>query len=179
MVDSSLGASYRFSHGNRVDKRKRSSRGTTSNGWQVAEMNESHYEIVRRLLLGEKSVSIAKAMGCSTRQICNVKASPVVQDELALMRSRMNDGAISVAQELRAMAPIAIDRIREAIEEGTVLKQPLAASGILKEANNVIDRTEGKPLQRTDSRSLSVQLSIDDITRIKARAIEYSDEGSS
>ncbi len=145
-------------------------KGGNHRGWQVAEMWDSHHEIARRLLLGEKNTEIAKAMNCSVQQVGNVKNSPVVQDKLTIMRAARDAGTIEVAQDIQSMAPIALQRIREALETGEVCGKQLTAANILKESNNILDRTEGKPTQRIDSRSLSMTLTGDDIQMIKDRA---------
>lgn len=140
--------------------------------WQVSQMWDKHHEIARMILLGLKNTEIAEQMNISTTQVSNVRNSPVVKEKLNLMQTARDVGSINLAKEIADLAPIALGRIKEVLETGMVMGKEASASQILKEANNVIDRTEGKAIQRVDSRHLHATLSVEDIDRIKAKAAE-------
>ena len=159
----------RYTNHNRVDGRK--SKGPKK-GWQIAEMWDQHHEIARRLVLGESGVDIAKALGISRETVSNVKNSPVVQDKLALLRAARDCECVDLAKEISELAPIALKRMREALETGTVLGKEVNAAGILKEANALLDREMGKAVQRVDTRGVNMHLTMDDIEAIKQRASE-------
>jgi hypothetical protein len=151
--------------GRRVEKKK---------GWQVAEMWDRHHEIARRVVLGQNNQEISEALGVCAQQISNVRNSPVVKDKITVMRAARDAGTIELAKEIADLAPLAIQRVREAIESGTVLGKEVSAIGILKEANGLIDREIGKPTQRIDSRNVHGHFTLEDIERIKEKAKELA-----
>ena len=50
----------------------------------------------------------------------------------------------------------------------------VSATGILKEANGILDREMGRPTQRVETRNLHGHLTMEDIERIKNRAKELA-----
>ena len=143
-------------------------------GWQVAEMWDNHHEIARRIILGENNKAIAEALGLTDQQISNVRNSPVVKDKLAIMRAARDAGTIDLSREIQDLAPIALARIREALEEGKTLGRELSGSSILREANSVLDREIGKPTQTINTRNINAHLTLEDIEAIKQRAKELA-----
>lgn len=159
----------RYADSSRKDRRRKDG---PRKGWQIAEMWDQHHEIARRLVLGESNIDIAKALGVSKEMVSNVKNSPVVQDKLALLRAARDCECVDLAKEISELAPIALKRMREALETGTVLGKEVNAAGILKEANALLDREMGKAVQRVDTRGVNMHLTMDDIEAIKQRASE-------
>jgi hypothetical protein len=168
--------SSRYTDPSREDGR-RARRGKGKKTFQVAEMWDNHHEIARRLLLGQKATEIAQEMNCSETHISQVRNSPVVQDKLSIMRAARDAGTIDLAREIADLAPIAVQRIREALESGTVLGRELNGAGILKECNSLLDREMGKAVQRVDTRGIHTHLTGEDLERIKARAKELAPVG--
>lgn len=143
-------------------------------GWQVAEMWDRHHEIARRIILGQSNVEIGEALNVTPQQVSNVRNSPVVQDKITIMRAARDAGTIDLAKEIADLAPIALQRVREALETGQVLGRELSGSAIMKEANGIVDREIGKPTQRIDTRNVHGHFTMDDIERIKERARELA-----
>ena len=160
----------RYADPNRKDMRR--APDGKKKGWQIAEMWDQHHEIARRLVLGQSNVEIAEALGVDKQTVSNVKNSPVVQDKLTLLRAARDCDSIDLAKEIAEMAPMALKRVREALETGTVLGKEVNAATILKEANSLLDREMGKAIQRIDSRNLNATLTLEDIEAIKQRAAE-------
>ncbi|HUW44853.1 MAG TPA: hypothetical protein VMW50_03565 [Dehalococcoidia bacterium] len=143
-------------------------------GWQVAEMWDRHHEIARRIILGQNNQEIGEALNVTAQQVSNVRNSPVVQDKITIMRAARDAGTIDLAKDIADLAPIALQRVREALETGQVLGRELSGSSIMKEANNLMDREIGKPTQRIDTRNVHGHFTLDDIERIKERARELA-----
>lgn len=148
--------------------------GGATKTWRVSEMWDKHHEIARLILLGIKNVEIAQRLNISEQQVSNVKNSPVVKEKLDLMQTARDVGSINLAKEIADLAPIALGRIKEVLETGQVMGREASASQILKEANNVLDRDQGKAIQRVDSRHLNATLSMEDIERIKQKAADLA-----
>ena len=143
-------------------------------GWQVTEMWARHHEIARLVVLGNSNRSIAKELGVSEQMISNVRNSPVVKDQIAILSAARDAQATDLGAQIREMAPIALMRMREALEEGKVLGKEMSAREILTQARDTIDREIGKPVQRVDSRNIHGHFTIDDINEIKERAKELA-----
>lgn len=160
----------KYSDPNRIPKQLK----PVAKGHVIVEMWESHHEIARRLLLGQKHVDIAKDMGCTPQTVSNVERSPVVADKLSIMRAARDAGSIDLAKEIQDLAPLALQRVREALETGQVMGRELNGISILKECNQLLDREIGKPTQRVDTRNIHGHFTMADIDRIKARAKELA-----
>ena len=148
--------------GRRVDGPKK--------GWQIAEMWDNHHEIARLIVLGMNNQQIAEKLSCNPQTVSNVRNSPVVKDKIALLQAARDCNCVELSAEIAEMGPIALKRIREALETGQVLGKEVNAATLLKEANNVIDRVEGKAVQRIESKNLNATLTLEDIEAIKQRA---------
>ena len=172
----SKGQQVTYSYGDRYTRseRKDERRVGEKKGWQVAEMWDSHHEIARRIVLGQSNEEVARDLNCTPQTISNVRNSPVVQEKLAIMRAARDAGTIDLAHEIADLAPLALQRVKEALETGRVMGRDLSASNILKEANGLLDREIGKPTQRIDTRGVHGVFTLDDIERIKERARELA-----
>lgn len=162
----------RYSDPNRSGDARRS--GDRKGGHIIAEMWEAHHEIARRLLLGQKGADIARDLGCSPQTISNVRNSPVVKDKLAIMSAARDAGSIDLAREIQDLAPLALQRVKEALETGEVLGRELNAKEILLQSNSILDRHIGKPTQTINTRNVHGHFTLEDIQRIKDRARELA-----
>lgn len=142
--------------------------------YEVTKMQELHHEIAGRLLLGQKHKRIAEALNCSPQLVSNVANSPIVKEKLELMRAVRDGQIIDLSAEIKNLAPLAVLRLKEALEKGTVLGKEVSASGILKEANNAIDREIGKAAQTINTKNIHAHLSIEDLDKIKERAAQLA-----
>lgn len=153
----------------RKDARRATGKKT---GWQVAELWDKHHEIARRLVLGQSNVEIAEELRVSAQQVSNVRNSPPVKEKIEILRAVRDAGTVNLANEIADLAPVALQRIKEALQTGTVIGKDLSASGILREANNLLDREMGRATQRIDTRNIHGHFTLEDIERIKAKAEE-------
>lgn len=160
----------RYSDLTRTDKRRVPS--GERKGHQITEMWSNHHEIARLIVLGLNNVEIGERMGCTPQTVSNVRNSPVVQDKLAILHAVRDVATGDLAHEIAEMAPMALKRIREVLETGTVHGQTASAAVIMKEANNLLDREMGKAVQRIDSRNVNTTLTSSDLDAIRQRAAE-------
>ncbi len=161
----------RLQYNKQLDMRRT---GDRKGGKIMVDMWESHHEIARRILLGQTNVDIAKDLGCTPQTVSNVRNSPVVKDKLAIMGAARDVGTIDLAREIADLAPLALQKVREALETGQVMGKELNAKQILAQANGVLDREMGKPTQTVNTRNLHGHFSLEDIERIKNRAKELA-----
>lgn len=114
------------------DARKRESRT-----FEVNEMWELHHEIVRRLMLGQKNVDIARALNVSEQMVSYTRNSKVVQKKLDLMRAARDADTVDVAKYIRDKVPKALALLEDIIDDhGENYSIALAA----KTAENWVDR---------------------------------------
>lgn len=131
---------------------------------------DRHHEIARRVLLGQANIDIAKDLGVTKEMVSMVRNSPVVKDKLACMQVARDAKAVDLAAEIADLAPVALQKLKEALEEGKVNGQQLNAAAIVNVANSILDRDQGKPTQRVETRNLHGHFTIDDINRMKEKA---------
>lgn len=178
-ITSASGKTYvypkeRYSDLTRTDMRRGDKGG--KKGHQITEMWSNHHEIARLIVLGLNNIEIAARMCCTPQTISNVRNSPVVQDKLAILHAVRDVATGDLAHEIAEMAPMALKRIREVLETGTVHGQTASAAVIMKEANNLLDREMGKAVQRIDSRNVNTTLTSNDLDAIRQRAAELRGE---
>ena len=131
---------------------------------------DRHHEIARRLLPGHANKDIAKDLGITKEMVSMVRNSPVVKDKLACMQVARDAQAVDLAAEIANLAPVALQKLKEALEGGKVNGQQLNATAIVNVANSILDRDQGKPTQRVETRNLHGHFTIDDINRMKEKA---------
>ncbi len=142
--------------------------------WKVNDMWNLHHEIARRLVLGQKNREIAKALGITPQTVSNVKCSPVVQEQMAVLGGARDAEVMDLKQEIEEMVPDAVYLLGDIIRaEG----QGQGASLTLraKEANNMLARVGHGVPQRVQSENVSIQLTSADIKDIKQRALSNDD----
>jgi hypothetical protein len=110
--------------------------------YTLQEIQDSHREIARLLVMGVKSVDIADALGVTPAMVSYTKNSPVVKREIA-------PRALEVMEAL-------MDESNDAIKA--------------KIAADLLDRAGHGAVKNINVHSLSAHLSKDDILEIKNRA---------
>jgi hypothetical protein len=130
----------------------------------VSEMWDIHHEITRLLSLGFKNTQIAKRLGVSPVMVSNVKNSPVVKDQLAILRGVRDAETIDVAIEIREFAPTCLTLLKDIVDGNIDASTPLKAHT----ARDLLDRAGFPAIKRIES--VSAQLTSKDIEDIKNRA---------
>jgi hypothetical protein len=88
----------------------------TTVGPQIARMKERHFEILRRMVAGEKPVTIYTEMGMTASWFSIVTSSPVFQSELVRLREEANSNAADIAGRIHKLAPDAMSVLENAIK---------------------------------------------------------------
>ena len=136
--------------------------------YEVDEMWEVHHEIVRRLVLGQKPKSIADDLGVSTSMVAYTRNSPVVRDQLEIMKGARDADTIDLAKRIREDAPEAL-RLLEDIISGEVE----ATVGLrAREANNMMNRAGYSPVQNIKGAIIHGHYTSEEIDDIKKRAVD-------
>jgi predicted transcriptional regulator len=148
-----------------VDRREKPQ---TRKTFEVAELHETHHEIMRRLLLGQKSSAIAEDLGVSRAMVSYVKNSRVVQERLNEMQGARDAETVDLAVEIRKQAPKALKLLNKIIEGE--IDAPITTRA--REANNWLDRAGFGAVKRVEGNFAHAHFTPEEIEDIKRRAIE-------
>ena len=139
--------------------------------YEVSEMWDVHHEIVRRLLIGQKVVNIAKDLKVSEAMVSYTKNSPVVREKLEIMKGARDAETIDLAKRIRENAPQSL-RLLEDIISGEVDGTSVPLNMRRQEANMMMNRAGFAPVQTIKGAILHGHYTSEEIDDIKKRAVE-------
>ena len=151
-----------------VDRRFKNFRVKPREVFRVSKIWESHAEITRRILLGQKNTEIATAIGCSSMTVSNVRNSPVIQDKLAVMSGARDAYTVDIARDIQEFAPKALDLLKN-IVLGKGIGANASPALRAKESNNFLDRAGFGAVRK--EQVLHAHLTSEEIDQIKERAM--------
>jgi len=139
--------------------------------FEISTMWEIHHEIVRRLLIGQKVVNIAKDLNISEATVSYTRNSPVVRDKLEIMKGARDAETLDLAKRIRENAPQSL-RLLEDIISGEVDGVSIGIGLRAREANTMLARSGFGPIQNIKGAILHGHYSREEIEDIKKRALE-------
>ena len=139
--------------------------------FEVSAMWEIHHEVVRRLLLGQKVVGIARDLGVSEAMVSYTRNSPVVRDKLEIMKGARDAETLDLAKRIRENAPQSL-RLLEDIVSGEVDGTSVPLNMRRQEANMMMNRAGYAPVQTIKGAILHGHYTSDEIDEIKERAVK-------
>jgi len=160
----------KYYNGNRGPDERRVAH-SEKRAFEVSDMWEVHHEIVRRLVLGQKAVDIARDLNISGQMVSYVRNSPVVKDKLELMKGARDAETIDLAKRIREDAPEAL-RLLEDIIAGEVDGQEVGINLRAREANAMMNRAGYAPVTNIKGSIVHEHYVAEDIEAIKQRAID-------
>ena len=83
--------------------------------YEIAEMREVHFRIAELSFLGYKEVDIARMLGRTEQNISDVLNSELTKDHLAGLREARDADSISVAKQIKELAPEALRLIKTSL----------------------------------------------------------------
>ena len=103
--------------------------------YTVKKIWESHKEIMRRVLLGQKNVDIARALGITPQTVSNVRNNPLVRDQISLLEDIRDNRAVDISRDIKELSPIAL-KVME-----TAMQDPGSPWGVkVRSAMDLLDR---------------------------------------
>ncbi len=135
----------------------------THRTYHVEQMWEIHHEIVRLSLIGMKQVDIAKHLGVTPVMVSYTLRSPLVNEQLKNMSAARDLEAVDISGEIRALAPAAVEVLKDLLED------PLPNIK-LKAAQDVLDRAGFAPIRTIKTENVHAHFTADEIMDIKNRA---------
>jgi hypothetical protein len=148
-----------------IDRREKPD---TRKTFEVSKIWETHSEIIRRLLVGQKASVIAEELNVSRAMVSYVRKSRVVKDKLLELGAERDNMSVDTARYIRDQAPKAL-RLLEDIMLGEV-DAPINLRA--KEANNWLDRAGFSPVRQVNANVAVAHFTPQEIDDIKRRAVE-------
>ena len=130
--------------------------------YQIQGIWDTHHEILRRLLLGNKSKDIAEDLGVTEAVVSYTKNSHLVQRQLEVMRGARDKEVLDASIEIKRLIPKALAIYEEALENED---HPFHIR--LRAAGDLLDREVPR---KTRVEGVHALLSREDIEEIKNRA---------
>lgn len=138
--------------------------------WTVGHMWDVHHEIARRIVIGQKNVEIAEALGVSAQMVSNVRNSPVVQEHISIMRGARDADTVDLAREIKEIAPEALTLLKDIIK-GDDQGQGAPLGLRARTAENMLARVGHGVPKVVKSENVHAFLTTEDIEDIKRRAL--------
>jgi len=135
--------------------------------FQIAELQERHHEVARRLVLGEKPKDIAKALNLCYQTIVSVKNSPILQEQIKLLSGARDAEVVDVAKQIRDLAPKCVKVLNDAIEDD---ETPQALK--IKTSLAILDRAGHSVPKNVNLMASHRLVSARDLEMIKSRALQ-------
>lgn len=167
---SAPGGTYRKRQDGQKDLR-RVPDGKVSRTYRVAEMTEKHHEIARMLLLGMSNKEVAKEAKISSEYVSNIKRSPVVQEQLTILRAARDRESVDVAIQIQEALPKCIEFLTE-----TITSEDVSAMLKSKNAFGLLSLGGFAPSKNINVKGVHAVLTADDIAEIKNRGLSLGTE---
>jgi len=140
--------------------------GVAARQYQIQTLWDVHHEILRRLVLGQKSVEIARDLNVTAPVVSYVKNSEMGKRQLSLMHAASNVSVINIAGRIKELATQAVAVMEAALDDC----QPMQTR--LKAAVDVLDRAGHAAPKVMRTENYHAHFGAEDIEAIKARARE-------
>lgn len=138
-------------------------RNQDGNKYTVETIWDRHREIMRLAVQGMKQTDIAAEMGISEVMVSYTLNSPIVKQQMDVMRGARDIDAIDVAKRIQEVAPQAL----------TVLEGLLTTANDaikFRTATDILDRAGHAAVKTIRTQNTSIHLNSEDIEDIKQRA---------
>ena len=135
----------------------------THKPYQIEQLWDIHHEILRLALIGNKPVEIAAHLGVSPAMVSYTLRSPIAARQLECMHADRDGSAIKVAEEIKKLAPRAVEVLEELLDDPLPNMKLAAAKDILDRAGYAAVRLVKAEVQHSHFTS-------EEISEIKQRA---------
>jgi len=141
--------------------------------WSVANIWESHHEIIRHIMLGYKNSEIARRMNLTPEHVSNIRNSPVIQERLGLMVAARDVDAIEISRDILKVVPKSL-KLLNSIIEGTGDGEGANINLRAKVAESNLDRAGFGAVKKVVNETHNYYTD-EDIELMKKRAIQNND----
>lgn len=164
------GGSYRKRQDGGSDLRRVPS-GKKARTYRVTEMSDKHHEVARMLLLGLSNQEAAKEANITPEYVSTIRHSPVVKEQLAILRAVRDRESVDVAIQIQEALPACIEYLAETIT-GTDVSAMLKS----KNAFGLLSLGGFGPTKNMTVKGVHAILTAEDISEIKDRGVSLGTE---
>lgn len=125
------------------DKRTATSRGASSERYDIKQLQQRHHEVLNKHLLGRKNTEIASEMGLSEVAVSGIINSELGRAKLADMRRERDGEAFDVMRELKDLAEDAVEVYKH------ILREDDAPLGLKKKTADTVLELQGYGAKHT------------------------------
>lgn len=139
----------------------------------LQKLNHRHYEIMRRLLRGERDKEIAEAMNITPNRISSIKHDPLFVEEFERFRDLINSRTVEAIAKGEVDDPVRrrLQEIRmDALEENIALMRHAESETVRqRSAWDLLDRAGYRPKEQIEQKvEQTVRFSQEDLENIRA-----------
>jgi DNA-binding CsgD family transcriptional regulator len=154
----------------RIDKRslnkgdKNSYFSHSERKYDLAKLNDLHYQIIRYIALGKRNKDIADLLDINTETVSRIRNNEMTALVLKAIRKDMNVEVANVAKEIAETSKLAIEVMKDAVEgnlNGITAKDRINAS------KDILDRAGYTPVKKTAN--INTNISSSRIKSVKAK----------
>lgn len=142
-----------------------------SKTFQVTKIWNTHQEIIRRHVLGQKGTDIARALGLSPVTVGYTINSPVVKEKIAELQADRTSTVANMQERIADLQSDAIDYLDTLIHDDNCDRRLRFSV-----AKDILDRGGNSKITKVQTSSLNVSLSGEEIQKIKQRGLEMARE---
>lgn len=135
-------------------------------------MWERHFEILRRLVAGDRQCDIAHSLGMTDARLSIIVNSPLFQARLLELRSRANSNATDIQKRITSLSVDSMTLLENAIraKRGTPEYEDMKPIERAKLAQDNLDRAGHGAIQK--SVALTGVITSDDLEELKRRRMK-------
>lgn len=132
--------------------------------YDVKKVWDSHHEITRRLILGQKGTVIAREMGITSQTVSHVRNNPVMKRLFDILHSAADAETVEIRKRIVDIGPLAVEYLESAMRMDIDDKTKSAVG--LGAAKTVIENLIPRAVKIDSSETLTVKV----INEIKEKA---------
>lgn len=132
--------------------------------YDVKKVWDSHHEITRRLILGQKGTVIAREMGITSQTVSHVRNNPVMKRLFDILHSAADAETVEIRKRIVDIGPLAVEYLESAMQQD--LDEGMKSAVGLGAAKTVIENLIPRAVKIDSSETLTVKV----INEIKEKA---------
>lgn len=149
--------------------------------YEVDRLSSLHQSIKRQLFLGRTNKQIAESLNCTPQTVTLVRNNPVIQDQLKVMNGAADYECMELMKEIEMLQPVALKLLKQTLEKGSLPAVQLEEGEDkvnptvrIAQANSLIDRYLGKPMQRAEIKTANIHFTSDEVRALRERARSFA-----
>ncbi|RQW92804.1 MAG: hypothetical protein EHM79_00310 [Geobacter sp.] len=139
----------------------------SSNSYDICHIWDNHQEIIRRIVLGQKNVDIARDMNCTEATVSNVRNHPIIRKRIEFLQAMANNAVVDVQKRILEVAAEA-----QVVLEDIMNNQASAPKLRADVAFGLLDRAGYGPVKNLNVRKQTVPCDQNYMQNLKNKTLE-------